>query len=177
MERTIVDLCSKHGFGAGFVAACSALRVRKTSVERLERYLASPLYGVGDLGLVLKHATGEVESPLEAIFLAQVVYFGDFQLSPQVLVIADDGREHRVDFGVKGSFYAIELDGNEKYGDVPNLQHFNLAKEKERADALTHGKIKISRFDYAAVMKGDAYRTMLRRLGLPPRAVLPVIHF
>lgn len=176
IDRTIVDLTRVHGFGAGFVAACSALRSDATTVDSL-RKCAAGMQGVGHLPLILEHATGVVESALEAVFLAQVVFFGDFEVIPQPVVVAvAGGRRYRVDFQVKGSDQFVELDGGEKYGPSEKEQKFVLWKEKQRADELARAGVQPHRFRYQQVMSLEAYRGMLAVLGLLARPQLPPIH-
>lgn len=173
IDRTIVDLTRLHGFGAGFVAACSALRQDLTTLERLRAYDISGMEGLAHWPLVLEHATGVVESALEAVFLAQVVFFGDFQVIPQVVVRGKNGKNYHVDFRVDGSDELIEVDGRGKYGASESEQEFNLAREKERADNLPRQP---HRFGHKDVMSLQAYRRMAQVLGLWRRWDLPLIH-
>lgn len=175
IARTIVDLTRLHGFGAGFVAACSALRSGTTTVDNI-RECAAGVQGTAHVPLLLEHATGVVESALEAIFLAQVVFFGDFEVVPQPGVQGKSGRRYRVDFQVRGTSQYVELDGGEKYGASEKAQKFALWKEKERADDLARAGVQSHRFRYQQVMCLEAYREMLIRLGLEPRSQLPAIH-
>lgn len=175
VARTIVDLCRVHGFGAGFVAACSALRQRRITIPELEAELRkTPATLPTDL--LLDNATGIVESAQEAIFLAQVVFFGDFEVIPQVTVTGSDGTRFRVDFRVKGSTEHIELDGYEKYGQDAETQQFSLRKEKNRAHELAKEGVLPSSYSYRQVTEFHAYRRTLMVLGLPPRPHLPTIH-
>lgn len=171
--RTIADLTCLHGFGAGFVAACSALRQELTTREKLAAYDTTGMEGLADWPRIVSQATGEVQSALEAVFLAQAVFFGDFGLIPQVSVRGRNGRTYAVDFGVTGTDRLVELDGRGKYGESAPEQEFNLRKEKERADNLP---TQPDRFGWSEVFSLRAYRHMLQRLGLAPRGALPQIH-
>lgn len=173
--RTIVDLTRLYGFGAGFVATCAALRANMAGAEEI-RECARGRRGVSALRLILERATPLPESALEAIFLAQTVFFGDFQVIPQVEVRGEGGRRYRLDFQVEGTDQFIELDGGGKYGADEREQKFVLSKEKLRADELLRAGIRVNRFGYRDVVGFHAYRGMLRRLGLAPRPYLPPIH-
>lgn len=173
LERTIVDLTRMNGFGAGFVAACGALRDGLTDRERLQPYDTRGGEGLAHLPQIISRATGEVESLLEAAFLAQAVFFGDVTLIPQVPVRGRNGRTYAVDFGVEGHEDLIELDGRGKYGASATEQEFHLGREKERADNLP---TRPHRFGYGDVMSLRAYWQMLQRLRRSPRLHLPQIH-
>lgn len=174
IERTIVDLTALHGFGAGFVATCAALRsdIPTDGIGTC----AQRRRGMAHLPLILEHATPVLESALEAIFLGQTVFFGGFDVIPQVEVPGENGRRYRVDFQVEGTNQFIELDGGEKYGADEAEQRFVLGKEKSRADELARAQVSLNRFGYRAVIEFHAYRKMLDRLGLPPKPNLPGIH-
>lgn len=176
IERTIVDLTRVHGFGAGFVAACGALRAGRASIDGIRAH-AQGRRGVTHLPLLLEHATPLVESALESIFLAQTVFFGGFEVIPQVEVEGESGRKYRVDFQVEGTDQFVELDGGGKYGSAEAEQRFVLAKEKTRSDELVRASVRMNRFGYRDVVGFHAYRGMLHRLELPPRPHLPPIHF
>lgn len=171
--RTLVDLTRLHGFGAGFVAACSALRQGLVTREQLASYDVTGMEGLAHWSLVVEKATGEVESALEAVFLAQSVFYGGFALIPQVPVRGKNGRNYAVDFRVEGTDIYVETDGRGKYGASISEQEFSLKKEKERADNLP---VSPERFGYDAVMSGKAYRTVLRLAGRVNQ-VLPRIHW
>lgn len=174
IERTIVDLTAVHGFGAGFVATCASLRSGISADQILT--CAQRRRGMAHLPLILEHASPVLESALEAIFLGQTVFFGGFAVIPQVEVRGESGRKFRVDFQVEGTNQFIELDGGEKYGVEEAEQRFSLRKEKSRADELARAEVSLNRFGYRAVVQFHAYRTMLNRLGLPPKPNLPGIH-
>lgn len=173
VDRTILDLARLHGFGAGFVAACSALRQGITTLDSLRSLDVTRMSGLAHWPMIVEHATGTVQSALEAIFLAQAVFFGDFTLIPQPAVKGKNGRTYHPDFGVEGHPNLIELDGRGKYGGTGTEQEFHFGREKDRADNLP---VQPDRFSYSQVMRLHAYRSMLARLGLPPRAHLPPIH-
>ncbi|MDO5670074.1 MAG: hypothetical protein Q4G50_08730 [Corynebacterium sp.] len=173
IERTIADLTRIHGFGAGFVAACSALRQKLVTREELAAYDTTGKEGLAHWALIVETATDAVESALEAAFLAQTVLFGDFTLIPQVSVRGKNGKVYVVDFQVEGTDKLMELDGRGKYGDSAQEQEFNLQKEKERSDNLP---TQPDRFGWKEVISLQAYRTMLHRLGLWHRWDLPQIH-
>ncbi|MDO5668408.1 MAG: hypothetical protein Q4G50_00195 [Corynebacterium sp.] len=175
VARTIVDLLRVHGFGAGFVAACCALRRHKITVADLESELEKTNARLPQ-ELLLGNVTGVVESAQEAMFLAQVVFFGDFEVIPQVKVRGSDGTEYRVDFKVKGSTEYIELDGDEKYGADAQTQVKSLRKEKNRTHELAQEGVVPRSYNYRQVVKFHAYRGTLNALGLPPRLHLPMIH-
>lgn len=172
--RTLVDLTRLHGFGAGFVAACSALRDDRITREELAAYDTTGREGLAHWPLVVEKATPEVESALEAAFLAQAVLFGDFVLIPQVSVRGHNGKTYVVDFQVEGTEKYVEVDGRGKYGASISEQEFNLKKEKERADNLP---FRPERFGWAEVMSLQAYRRMADQLGCWRRWDLPQIHW
>ena len=174
VPRTLVDLTRLHGFGAGFVAACSALRQKLVTREDLAAYDVAGMEGLAHWPLVVEKATGVVESALEAAFLAQSVFFGDFTLIPQVSVRGSNGRNYLIDFRVEGTEEYVETDGRGKYGASASEQEFNLKKEKERADNLP---VRPERFGWAEVMSMQAYRRMLDKLGCWHRWDLPRIHW
>ena len=173
IERTVVDLTRMNGFGAGFVAACSALRLELTTSDQLRAYDTTGKEGLAHWPLLVEKATGVVESALEAVFLAQSVFHGDFELIPQVPVRGRNGKRYVLDFGVAGTDEFVELDGRGKYGASISEQEFSLRKEKERADNLP---VQPERFGWAEVMDHRAYRRMLHKLGLVHRWDLPPIH-
>ncbi|MFC6146760.1 hypothetical protein [Corynebacterium nasicanis] len=173
VPRTIADLTRIHGFGAGFVAACSALRQKLLTREALAAYDTTGKEGLAHWPLIVEKATDQVESALEAAFLAQAVFFGDFTLTPQVRVRGKNGTVFLVDFQVDGTDKLVELDGRGKYGDSAQEQEFNLQKEKDRADNLP---TQPERFGWSEVMSLRAYRSLLQRLGLEARRDLPQIH-
>lgn len=173
VERTLVDLTRLHGFGAGFVAACSALRQGLVTRESLSDYDVRGKEGLAHWPRLVGKVTGQVQSALEAVFLAQSVFFGDFTLVPQVSVRGRNGRRYDVDFRVEGTERYVELDGRGKYGASASEQEFTLKKEKERADNLPP----LERFGWSEVMNMQAYRRMLHLLGLVHRWDLPRIHW
>ena len=175
VARTVVDLTRVHGFGAGFVAACSALRQGATTTEHIES-AARPLRGSALLPLLLENTTPVLESAQEAMFLAQVVFFGDVTVTPQVEIACAKGRTYRVDFRVNDTSEYIELDGDEKYGATAQDQQFSLRREKERADALARAGVVPKSYTYRQVASLQAYRGTLSRVGLPVRNPLPTIH-
>ncbi|WP_162175325.1 hypothetical protein [Corynebacterium halotolerans] len=176
IARTIVDLGRYHGFSAAFVALSAALahnKCNRSDVLRITEKLN--LHGTKELPRILERAAGNLDSALEAIFHAQVVYYGDFDVIPQLRVVVD-GRTYFLDFAVKGTHESVECDGMEKYGQSPAEQKNKLRKQKRRADDLTRTGITSNHFTYREVVTGHAYRTMLRRLGLPDRPNLPAIY-
>ncbi|WIM72545.1 hypothetical protein QP028_00585 [Corynebacterium suedekumii] len=102
VDRTIADLVRVHGFGAGFVALCHALRLGLTSRENFGRFLGGE-ESSGDLRTLVNRATPAVESAMEAQFLAQSVFYSDFDLIPQYAVTVEDGTVYRVDFVVEAN--------------------------------------------------------------------------
>jgi len=175
VDRTIADLVRVHGFGAGFVALCHALRLGLTSRENFGRFLGGE-ESSGDLRTLVNRATPAVESAMEAQFLAQSVFYGDFDLIPQYAVTVEDGTVYRVDFVVEGTIEGIELDGRGKYGSTDGEQHFSLEREKRRADAIRRAGVTTAHYSYHQVEKLHAYRATLARLGLPDRTEFPRIH-
>lgn len=59
VERTLVDLTRLHGFGAGFVAACSALRQKLVTRESLAAHDIRGEGGAGSLAAPRREGDGE----------------------------------------------------------------------------------------------------------------------
>lgn len=176
IPRTIVDLGRYHGFGAAFVALSGALAERRCSRDNVREIVeGARLHGLGEFPLILDGVAANLGSALEAIFHAQVVYYGGFEVIPQYPVRVG-ANDYYLDFAVKGTHDSVECDGMEKYGTTPEEQRRNLRRQKRRADDLTRMGITSHHFNYSEVVSGHAYRTMLHRLGLPAPPDLPAIY-
>lgn len=197
-ERTLIDIFRYHGQVATFVALCSALRSKLVSKDSLiAAYSESTKLSLRRIkgfpevvDLVIQNGGPTLDSALEAIFLAQIVFIGAFAVTPQVNLRLS-GRNMRVDFMVErvspaerifpsgGSSSSggssdeprliIELDGLAKYGEDHLEQFYNLNKEKERADLIqNHHGLRVLRYGYWQVMNFTAIVDVMKHLGIQP---------
>lgn len=164
--RTVIDILRRHGLEPALIAAASFAATYPQADMLLARCVAEcrelRLRGLSGAEDLIRHSSVRLDSALEAIFYAQVVTRGGFEVHPQATFRVND-RKYRVDFLVVGTTLVVELDGRAKYGDTPTEQLRVLEAEKDRANALysQHG-LTILRFNYREVVSGEAYTRVLR---------------
>jgi predicted transcriptional regulator of viral defense system len=148
--RTVLDLARTLSFGAGVVAADSALHQGLTTVAEL-LYVAGPYRqrrGGHRLHRVVMFADGLAESPLES--LARVA-FDEGGLPPPELqariAAANDDVIGRADFLWRRYKLIVEVDGEAKYDADPRRARAELLRDK----ALRRAGYEVIHFSWAEI--------------------------
>jgi len=168
VERVLADLCTEVNSDAALVALNHCVHCEWTSVRGLADYLeAHPSHkGNHRLRRLLPFACGGCASPLETIGWLALYRHRFVMPEQQVMFRLPGGGKAFVDMlwrKARGGALVVELDGLGKYCD-----HDVLVREKRRQDALTNMGVRLLRFTWGDVRRGDMVRR-LREVGLPMR--------
>ena len=148
--RTVLDLARTLSFGAGVVAADSALHQELTTVAEL-LYVVEPYRqrrGGHRSHRVVMFADGLAESPLES--LARVVFDAGGLPPPELqarITAANDDFIGRADFLWRKYKLIVEVDGEAKYDIDPRRARAELLREK----ALRRAGYEVLHFSWAEI--------------------------
>lgn len=149
LARTVLDLARTQPVAAGVVAADSALATRpQLDFELVDALLAcSGWPGYQRAAFVVRFADGRAESVLESV--ARLLWHDAGLPPPEIQpVIRHQGRfVARVDFLWRTARLVVEVDGMGKYADATEI-----AKEKQRQNALVRAGYTVLRFTWADVV-------------------------
>lgn len=150
IERTLLDLCAEEGAADVEATIDDALRLKLTTLEKLQRFLErhGGARGMPVLRALVERRAGLGGVPESALEARVLALLDDNGLPRPVLQqqVKAHGRRYRLDFRFEGAPVVIEADGYAWHSTVRAFE-----ADRRRVNALTARGLRVLRWTWAAL--------------------------